>query len=108
MDSSLTPVGVTPECKRIQLMPNAVSCRRTVYSFGVAATFAMLAVMPAQAASGRVERACAGDVRRLCPKDKKDSPSLRYCMEAKGRSLSRNCIRALEDSGDIPRGYFDK
>ena len=89
-------------------MPNAVSYRHLVCAFGLGATLALLLALPAKAASNRVERACSSDVRRLCPKDKKDSPSLRYCMEAKGRSLSRNCVRALEDSGDIPRGFFDK
>ena len=89
-------------------MPTTAFYRRAVCAVGAVAMFAMLAVAPVEAESRRVERACAGDVRRLCPRDKKDSPSLRYCMEAKARALSRNCIRALEDSGEIPRGYFDK
>ena len=59
-------------------------------------------------ASKRVRKACAADARRLCPREKGDTPEMRYCMEAKGRQLSRDCIRALEDDGTIPRGYFGK
>jgi hypothetical protein len=56
--------------------------------------------------SGRVRGACSNDAKRLCPREKPDSPEMRYCMEAKGRQLSRTCVRALEDEGIVPRGYF--
>jgi hypothetical protein len=65
-----------------------------------------LATIPAKAASSKVTRACASDARRFCPSDKKDSPSLRYCMEAKAEYLSKTCVRALEDAGEVPRGYL--
>jgi hypothetical protein len=63
---------------------------------------------PAQAeqSSRRVRQACSSDAKRLCPREKSDSSEMRYCMEAKGRQLSRNCVRALEDDGIVPRGYF--
>ncbi len=54
----------------------------------------------------RVRAACAADAKRLCPKDKLGSSEMRYCMEAKGRSLSSGCVRVLEDEGTIPRGHF--
>jgi hypothetical protein len=60
----------------------------------------------AESSSRRVRQACSGDAQRLCPREKKDSPEMRYCMEAKGRQLSRGCVRALEDDGVVPRGYF--
>jgi hypothetical protein len=60
----------------------------------------------AETSSRRVRLACTGDAQRLCPREKKDSAEMRYCMEAKGRQLSRGCIKALEDDGVIPRGYF--
>jgi hypothetical protein len=56
--------------------------------------------------SKKVRRACAGDAKRLCPRNKFDSPELRYCMEAKARSLSSTCVRALEDDGVVPRGIL--
>ena len=60
----------------------------------------------AEPSSRRVRNACSSDAQRLCPHEKKDTPEMRYCMEAKGRQLSRNCVRALEDDGIVPRGYF--
>lgn len=65
-----------------------------------------LAPAEAEPSSRRVRQACSGDAQRLCPREKKDSAEMRYCMEAKGRQLSRNCVRALEDDGIVPRGYF--
>jgi hypothetical protein len=68
--------------------------------------FAALSAAEAESSSPRVRRACTGDYKRLCPREKPDSAEMRYCMEAKGRMLSRGCVRALEDDGVIPRGYF--
>lgn len=83
-------------------------CRRIVETAFAVVAIAALVAPSAQAedTSRRVRQACANDVHRLCPREKKDTPEMRYCMEAKGRQLSRNCVRALEDDGVIPRGYF--
>ena len=68
-----------------------------------------LAATPADAEpTRRVTKACTADAKRLCPREKPNSAEMEYCMEAKGKQLSRNCIRALEDEGTIPRGYFGK
>lgn len=56
----------------------------------------------------KVERACGGDARRLCPSDRPGTPGMRYCMEAKQNYFSKNCKRALEDSGIAPRGHFTR
>lgn len=70
----------------------------------------MIAALPFDTAeatsSKKVRRACAGDAKRLCPRNKFDSPELRYCMEAKARNLSSTCVRALEDDGVVPRGML--
>ena len=70
---------------------------------------AVMAVSPAVQAdrsSRKVRQACTGDYHRLCPREKPDSPEMRYCMEAKGKLLSSRCVRALEDEGIVPRGYL--
>lgn len=54
--------------------------------------------------SPRVRNNCTGDAQRLCPKHKLGTAEMRYCMEAKARSLSSGCVRALEDDGIVPRG----
>ena len=89
-------------------MSAILSCTRAL---GVALLFGTVMIIgqtvaEAQTSSKRVRQACSGDAHRLCPREKKDSPEMRYCMEAKGRQLSRGCVRALEDEGIVPRGYF--
>jgi hypothetical protein len=63
-------------------------------------------VASAESYSSRVRNACTGDAQRLCPKQKLGSSEMRYCMEARARSLSSGCVRALEDDGQIPRGFL--
>ena len=89
-------------------MPFAPAHRRALRLALVpfAALFAAQTAAQAEPSSRRVRMACSGDAQRLCPREKKDSPEIRYCMEAKGRQLSRGCVRALEDDGILPRGYF--
>ena len=67
-----------------------------------------LAALPADAqqSSARVRTACSPDAKRLCGKHDMDSPDLRKCMEDKGSQLSKACIKALEDDGLIPRGWY--
>jgi hypothetical protein len=78
--------------------------RRVIAPIVVALT---LAAAPAEAEfSKKVRAACSGDAKSLCPKTRANSEELRYCMEAKSTSLSKGCVRALEDDGVIPRGYL--
>jgi hypothetical protein len=89
-------------------MSYTLSCTRALVAallFG-AALIASQSAAEAESSSKRVRQACSSDAHRLCPREKKDSPEMRYCMEAKGRQLSRSCVRALEDDGIVPRGYF--
>jgi hypothetical protein len=84
---------------------------RTTLSLSAAlSTLAVLAASttPADAVSRKVRIACTADAKRLCPSAKAGSPELDYCMEAKGKYLSRECKRALEDDGIIPKGYFNR
>jgi hypothetical protein len=71
--------------------------------------FAMANTQPvdAQASYSRNVRInCTADSRRLCPAYKLGSNEMRVCMEAKARLLSRQCVRALEDEGLVPRGML--
>jgi hypothetical protein len=60
----------------------------------------------AMSVSERVRTMCTPDALRLCPEHPLGSSEMRYCMEAKQRSISRDCQTALEDDGLVPRGYF--
>lgn len=58
--------------------------------------------------SGRVRSQCTSDAMRLCPNHALGSNEMVYCMEAKARSISRDCQSALEDDGVVPRGHFKR
>ena len=58
---------------------------------------------PAAAFNKKVERACKGDYKRLCPQYKTSSAQLRACMEAKAYEISEKCVTALIDSGEVDR-----
>lgn len=56
--------------------------------------------------SDRLRQVCTPDAKRLCPEHPLGSSQMRYCMESKRRSISRDCQIVLEDEGHVPRGYF--
>jgi hypothetical protein len=53
--------------------------------------------------SARVRDMCTPDAVKLCPDHKLGSEAMRYCMEAKFKSISKDCIVALQDDGLLPR-----
>lgn len=53
----------------------------------------------------RVENECRDDYFRYCSPYALGSDELRRCMEAKGRSLSSHCQKALKDAGYVRPNY---
>ena len=53
--------------------------------------------------SGAVKGACRADYKRYCSAHALDDPGLRRCMDNAGRSLSRNCVVALINSGQVSK-----
>ena len=70
---------------------------------GVALALTLMAGSGEAAYSKRVQAACKGDYKRLCPNYKTGSLQLRACMEAKSDQISSGCIDALIDSGEAYR-----
>jgi hypothetical protein len=62
-----------------------------------------IASAPAYAFSKRVEQACSGDYKRLCPAYKTSSPQLRACMESKANEITPGCIDALVRTGEVDK-----
>lgn len=56
--------------------------------------------------SAKVRRACKGDYNRFCPGYSLYGTELRRCMQAAGKAISKNCIRALIDAGEVPRSML--
>jgi hypothetical protein len=59
--------------------------------------------MPAYAAEPTQEETqyCAHDYRQYCNEDGIGSELLTLCMRKHGKELSKECIKALEDAGEL-------
>jgi len=61
---------------------------------------------PGYAYSRKVKDACSADYSSLCGKYKQGSSELRRCFESNRRVLSRDCVEALVNAGDVPARYL--
>lgn len=75
-------------------------------AMALTAAVAATALAPAAFAySDKVEASCTDDYFKYCSSHEAGSTAMRRCMEANGKSLSRKCINALVDSGEVPRKF---
>jgi hypothetical protein len=51
---------------------------------------------------------CAHDYRQYCGQDGLGSNLLRDCMNAHGKNLSEQCIKALVDAGEVSEAEVEK
>ncbi len=54
----------------------------------------------------KVRKACGLDYQDFCSQYDPNSSAARRCFESNRRSLSKGCIRALVDAGEVPRKYL--
>ena len=78
---------------------------------GVGTVFAAALLIGAHATSARawdetIIKNCTDDYFAYCSTHSPDSPELRYCMEAHRNQLSKQCVKALLDAGEVPKKYF--
>ncbi len=57
----------------------------------------------ASAYSSVVKGSCKGDYKRYCAAYAVNDPGLRRCMDKAGRALSRSCVKALVNSGEVSK-----
>lgn len=60
-------------------------------------TLAMAEYSPA------VKQACKNDYKRFCGQFAPQDPGLRPCMDKAGKRLTRTCVDALIDAGEITK-----
>ena len=77
-------------------------------SFAVMAGSALFASTAADAYSSKVNDACAGDYQNFCAQYMPDSTELRRCFESNRKGLSRICVSALINAGEVPARYLKK
>lgn len=58
--------------------------------------------------SDRVKKACAGDYQNYCSQYVPESSAARRCFESNRRSLTKPCVAALIDAGEVPAKYLRK
>lgn len=80
----------------------------TVLSAAAAAGVALLLTAPALAYSAKVRQACAGDYQNFCSQYAPDSTELRRCFESNRKGLTRICVTALVDAGEVPARYLKR
>jgi len=49
---------------------------------------------------------CTDDYFAYCKQHSPESAELRYCMEAHRNELSKQCVKALLDAGEVPKKYL--
>jgi hypothetical protein len=82
--------------------------RTVLHVASIAATMAFVAGTTAEAFSKKVKNACAGDFESFCSQYAPDSPQLRRCFQSNSKQLSRECVSALVDAGEVPSRYRKK
>lgn len=76
-------------------------------ALALATTVAMTAGS-ASAYSDRIRKACAGDYQNFCSQYVPESTQARRCFESNGKSLSKPCVKALVDAGEVPARYLKR
>ncbi len=75
---------------------------------GLTALIASLSLTAAEAADKRVRKACWGDYDSFCSQYDPGSSQVARCFESNRKNLSKGCIRALVDAGEVPAKYLKK
>jgi hypothetical protein len=58
--------------------------------------------------SKAVQKACADDYRSHCGQYGIETDALRLCMDKAGQALSRTCVDALVDAGEVSKAEVER
>jgi hypothetical protein len=58
--------------------------------------------------SKALQRACAADYKKYCGEYGIETAALRTCMDKNGHSLTKTCVRALIDAGEVSQAEVDR
>jgi len=58
--------------------------------------------------SKAVQKSCAADYRQHCGEYGLESAALRGCMDRAGKSLSKACVKALVQSGEVSQAEVNR
>lgn len=75
---------------------------------GLTAMIAVGSVSNAFAVDKAIKKACTGDYESYCSQYSPGSTQVSRCFESNRKNLSKGCIRALVDAGEVPAKYLKK
>jgi hypothetical protein len=75
-------------------------------SVSMLALAGLAAAPSAMAWSDDIINHCTGDYLTYCKEHSPESAEVRYCMEAHRNQISKQCIQALLDAGEVPKKYL--
>ena len=58
--------------------------------------------------SKAVQKACGNDYHRHCPQYGIETEALRLCMDKAGQALSKTCVNALVDAGEVSKAEVER
>ena len=58
--------------------------------------------------SKAVQKACANDYHRHCPQYGIETEALRLCMDKAGPALTKTCVDALVDAGEVSKAEVER
>lgn len=58
--------------------------------------------------SKAVQKSCNADYKKYCGEYGLESPALRTCMDKHGNDLSKSCVHALVQSGEVSQAEVDR
>ena len=58
--------------------------------------------------SKALQQACAADYKKYCGEYGIETAALRTCMDKNGHSLTKTCVRALIDAGEVSQAEVDR
>jgi hypothetical protein len=70
--------------------------------------FCLASTAHADSYSKAVQKSCAADYHKYCSEYGLESTALRVCMDKNGKSLSKTCVKALIQSGEVSQAEVDR
>ena len=58
--------------------------------------------------SKALQQACGSDYKKYCGEYGLETAALRMCMDRKGQNLSKTCVNALVEAGEVSQTEVDR
>lgn len=70
--------------------------------------FAFEAIAETSRYSKALQQACTADYKKYCGEYGIETEALRICMDKNGHTLTKTCVRALIDAGEVSQAEVDR